>query len=299
MPRQGTSAFEGVLHLHGRIEDDDLSITRTDLVLTSAEFGEAYLRSGWATRYVYDLARAFTLVLVGYRADDPPMRYLLEALEDDRSRYPDLHAVYAFAPAAEGTKEREEALWLAKGVRPLIYRSDTVSDHGRLHATLKAWCDYAQAPSEWRQRRLKELFSSSFGAGREADVAEAAGLLAHGDAPRLLETLAPDATWWTKLSRSASMPDRVDALGAWLASRAQDADMVRACVSSPPQRPEVLNGVLRIAASQEMPANIAAAWRLLARSCHASNADASATAWYTAARRLQMGGCRSRPCAWK
>jgi NAD-dependent SIR2 family protein deacetylase len=70
MPRQGTGAFEGVLHLHGRIDDRDLALDGTDLVLTSAEFGDAYLRSGWATRYVYDLARVCTLVLVGYRADD-------------------------------------------------------------------------------------------------------------------------------------------------------------------------------------------------------------------------------------
>ena len=53
-------------------------------MLTSAEFGDAYLRNGWASRYIHDLVRAYTVVLVGYQAEDPPMRYLLEALEADR-----------------------------------------------------------------------------------------------------------------------------------------------------------------------------------------------------------------------
>jgi hypothetical protein len=78
--------------LHGRLADTSPGPTllETELVLSSAEFGDAYLRSGWASRYVYDLARAHTVVLVGYEADDPPMRYLLEVLESDRERFTDL-----------------------------------------------------------------------------------------------------------------------------------------------------------------------------------------------------------------
>jgi hypothetical protein len=49
-------------------------LSRNRLVLSSANFGEAYMRSGWASRLVYDLLRRYTLVLVGYSADDPPMR---------------------------------------------------------------------------------------------------------------------------------------------------------------------------------------------------------------------------------
>ncbi|WP_420668062.1 SIR2 family protein [Cribrihabitans neustonicus] len=90
MPQPKTAGCAGVMHLHGRLADEHLGLSETDLVLTSAEFGDAYLRSGWASRYVYDLVRAYTVVLVGYQADDPPMRYLLEVLEADRQRYSDL-----------------------------------------------------------------------------------------------------------------------------------------------------------------------------------------------------------------
>jgi hypothetical protein len=106
MPQPKVATCTGVLHLHGRLADPrpELAAPDTDLVLTSAEFGDAYLRSGWASRYIYDLVRAYTVVLVGYQADDPPMRYLLEALEADRERYPDLQMVYAFASCEAVTK---------------------------------------------------------------------------------------------------------------------------------------------------------------------------------------------------
>jgi SIR2-like domain len=67
VPQPKTARCTGVRHLHGRLFDpwpELANCSETDLVLTSAEFGDAYLRSGWASRYVYDLARAYTVVLV-------------------------------------------------------------------------------------------------------------------------------------------------------------------------------------------------------------------------------------------
>ena len=48
MPQPKATGFRGVLHLHGRLADDrpGVDLPETDLVLTSAEFGDAYLRSG-------------------------------------------------------------------------------------------------------------------------------------------------------------------------------------------------------------------------------------------------------------
>jgi hypothetical protein len=51
MTRAISAFFEGVLHLHGRLADTlpELRVDDTGLILTSSEFGDAYLRSGWAT----------------------------------------------------------------------------------------------------------------------------------------------------------------------------------------------------------------------------------------------------------
>jgi SIR2-like protein len=70
LPRAGGERDHGILHLHGRIADDALNLPPTDLILTSADFGDAYLRSGWASRYIEDRMRLGTLVLVGYGAED-------------------------------------------------------------------------------------------------------------------------------------------------------------------------------------------------------------------------------------
>jgi NAD-dependent SIR2 family protein deacetylase len=144
MPQPKVAGCTGILHLHGRLADPrpELQAFETDLVLTSAEFGDAYLRSGWASRYVYDLVRAYSVVLVGYQADDPPMRYLLEALEADRERYPDLQKVYAFASCEPGNEGLVQALWAAKGVEPILYFASG-PDHSSLYercARMAALC---------------------------------------------------------------------------------------------------------------------------------------------------------------
>ena len=42
-----------------------------------------YYRYGYVPDFIYDAARLFHLVLVGYSANDPPMRYLLNAVAAD------------------------------------------------------------------------------------------------------------------------------------------------------------------------------------------------------------------------
>jgi hypothetical protein len=99
LPRAGSERDFGILHLHGRIADKSLKLELSDLVLTSADFGDAYLRNGWASRYIEDRMRLGTLVLVGYRAEDAAMRLLLEALDADRDRFSDLGEIYAMERA--------------------------------------------------------------------------------------------------------------------------------------------------------------------------------------------------------
>ena len=69
-PKPGGPVDHGILHLHGRIADRALALAETELILTSADFGDAYLRDGWASQYVEDRMRLNILVLVGYAAED-------------------------------------------------------------------------------------------------------------------------------------------------------------------------------------------------------------------------------------
>ena len=138
LPQPGGARFSGIVHLHGRIEDDGAGLEGTRLVLTSADYGDAYMRSGWASRFLFDLARCKNIVLVGYRAGDAPVRYILNVLEADRERFGDLKTVYALDAFPDGEDEAD-ARWIAVAVEPLPYRAPIGATGGPDHAAL--WRD--------------------------------------------------------------------------------------------------------------------------------------------------------------
>jgi hypothetical protein len=148
VPKAGGERDFGILHLHGRIADDVLELDDSDLVLTSADFGDAYLRAGWASRYVEDRMRLGPLVLVGYRAEDAAMRLLLEALDADRDRFPDLKDIYAMERASPGSK----SIWNAKGIEALEFQ-----DYDAIYATLREWARYAADPIEYGRARVRDI----------------------------------------------------------------------------------------------------------------------------------------------
>jgi hypothetical protein len=156
IPRAGGERDHGILHLHGRISDDGLGLAGTDLILTSSDFGDAYLRSGWASRYIEDRMRLGTLVLVGYSAEDAAMRLLLETLDADRDRFRDLHDIYAIE---RGTAE-SASLWKAKGIKPIEF-----ADYDAIYATLSEWARYAAQPVEYRRARVREILGTAVKVG--------------------------------------------------------------------------------------------------------------------------------------
>ncbi|MGY3582611.1 hypothetical protein ACVIGB_008322 [Bradyrhizobium sp. USDA 4341] len=148
IPRPGGADDFGILHLHGRLEDADLGLKRSDLILTSADFGDAYLRDGWASRYIEDRMRLNTLILVGYRAEDAALRLLLETLDADRDRFRDLKDIYAIEKSSSGSA----SLWKAKGIKPLEF-----ADYPDIYATLAEWARYAKNPAGYNRQGLEEI----------------------------------------------------------------------------------------------------------------------------------------------
>jgi len=116
--------FFGVIHLHGHVTDDYAGASGDGLVISSAEFGRAYLSERWATDFIRTVLERYIVLFVGYAADDPPMQYLLEALNRTAGS---LSGVYAFQ---SGSKEDAEARWVQKGVHPIAY--DAKSNHDGL-----------------------------------------------------------------------------------------------------------------------------------------------------------------------
>ncbi len=124
--------FSGVLHIHGAL---DRSADRTsELVLSDQDFGEVYLRRRVVPDFIYDAARLYHLVLVGYSANDAPMRYLLNAVAADGKRFDDLKERFTFTSTSD-LVELED--WRGRGITPIQY--DAEDNHRALRATLERW----------------------------------------------------------------------------------------------------------------------------------------------------------------
>ncbi|WP_290524487.1 SIR2 family protein [Alcanivorax sp.] len=130
--------IEGITYLHGRLVE--AASKSHPYVLSSADFGRAYLSEGWATNFIRHLLERYTVVLVGYQAEDPPIKYLLQGLNHD-GQY-DRSRLYAFD---RGLPEEIEAKWRDRGATAIAY-----SDHSDLWKSMEAWADRADDPRRWR-----------------------------------------------------------------------------------------------------------------------------------------------------
>jgi hypothetical protein len=136
--------FRGIVHLHGRVGSEYIRPLDDEFVISSADFGRAYLSEAWATRFIQSLLTRYQIVFVGYTADDPPVQYLLEALN--------LHAgtrarLFAFQPGDEG---EATALWEHRGVRAIPF--DDSNGFDVLWASLAAWAERARDVDGWYRR---------------------------------------------------------------------------------------------------------------------------------------------------
>ena len=132
-------SVEGITYLHGRLANEDA--VQHPYVLSSADFGRAYLSEAWATNFIRNLLEHYTVVLVGYQAEDPPIKYLLQGLNHDGQF--DRTRIYAFD---KGAPEDIEAKWRDRGVTAIAY-----ADHPDLWQTMEAWADRADDPRDWRR----------------------------------------------------------------------------------------------------------------------------------------------------
>lgn len=140
LPIPKNSRWDGLVYLHGLLPDkpDDSALNR--LVLTSGDFGLAYLTERWAARFVSELFRNYLVCFVGYSINDPVMRYMMDALAADRMQGEFNLQAYALGECKPGQEHAKTNEWTAKGVTPILYQVPADGrDHSALHNTLKAW----------------------------------------------------------------------------------------------------------------------------------------------------------------
>ena len=180
LPAPGSPSFSGVIHIHGRLTDSEIGLEGTPLVLTSADYGDAYMRSGWASRFLFDLARCKAVVLVGYSANDAPVRYFLNVLESDRARFPDIKQVYAF-DAYKHTPEEATRSWGTLALKPLPYCKVNPKtgehDHSALWRDLEALAVIVERPKYSRRERARAILERPVADSSDVSLKELAWLI--------------------------------------------------------------------------------------------------------------------------
>lgn len=142
LPIPKNSRWDGLVYLHGLLPEkaDDTALNR--LVVTSGDFGLAYLTERWAARFVSELFRNYVVCFVGYSINDPVLRYMMDALAADRMLGEVTQQAWSLGDCEPGQEHRKAIEWEAKGVTPILYTVPAGTyDHSVLHQTLHAWAD--------------------------------------------------------------------------------------------------------------------------------------------------------------
>jgi hypothetical protein len=146
--------WDGLVYLHGSLTASPTETELNRLVVSSGDFGLAYLTERWAARFVSELFRSYTVCFVGYSINDPVLRYMMDALAADRSLGESTQEMFAFGSYSKGKEEERADEWRAKNVTPILYREH--NRHAYLHSTLRAWASTYRDGVRGKERIVDE-----------------------------------------------------------------------------------------------------------------------------------------------
>ncbi len=146
--------WDGLVYLHGLLPEDTANKSLDNLVVSSGDFGLAYLTERWAARFVSELLRNFVVCFVGYSIDDPVLRYMMDALAADRLLGETPPEMFAFGSFSKREEEARANEWRARNVTPILYREHR--RHAYLHRTLRTWADTYRDGARGKERIVVE-----------------------------------------------------------------------------------------------------------------------------------------------
>ncbi|WP_284877500.1 SIR2 family protein [Brevundimonas sp. MEB006b] len=131
------SSWRSLVYLHGRLDEG----ANHQLVMTSADFGRAYLTEAWAARFVARLFADFTVLFIGYSLNDPVLRYMTDAFaaEDADARLGRTRGPAYIFTSYTGRDIPDSQPYLDRNLHPIFYHG--MRHHLRLKRTLMAWAD--------------------------------------------------------------------------------------------------------------------------------------------------------------
>lgn len=150
-PREGL--WNGIVYLHGILPEGEDALDLSNLVVTSGDFGRAYLAEAWAARFVAELLRNYVVCFVGYSLGDQTVRYLMDAVDVYNRIGDKTNKVYMFTEGAQPDVLDQNASL----VRIRYDSNANGGNHAMLHETLQAWARRYNAGLDGKYKLIREL----------------------------------------------------------------------------------------------------------------------------------------------
>ena len=150
VPRKGK--WNSLVYLHGKI-DRKRDSNGANLVVTSADFGSAYLTERWASRFTAELFRNFHILFLGYSLNDPIMRYISDAIaaDDSLETTSDYWKKRYILAKVQSSKKEDYREWESFGIDPIFCKNYT-----ELHSTLWEWARFYRSGLTGKDNVIKE-----------------------------------------------------------------------------------------------------------------------------------------------
>ena len=134
--------FTGVVYLHGR-----LGRPAQQLVVTDADFGQAYLRDAWATRFLERMFSHYTVLFIGYSHSDVVVSYLGRGLRTARPRF-------------VLTDDPDSLRWRRLRIKPVAYPNPDGS-HQVLADAIQGWASWASMGLLDHRQQVAQLVAAA------------------------------------------------------------------------------------------------------------------------------------------
>ncbi len=143
------SSFDGIVHLHG-----DIHSRPDEIILDDRDYAQAYLLESWASRFLVEKFRHYSVLFVGYGISDPIMRYLtLGGISQD-------HPHFALSAASDKNKEEHES-WDERGITTILFPLSSDASYEELPKALNSFADQLCDDYLTKKSRIERIVCST------------------------------------------------------------------------------------------------------------------------------------------
>jgi hypothetical protein len=199
--------FSGIVYLHGR-----LGRPVKQLVVTDADFGQAYLRDAWATRFLERMFSRYTVLFIGYSHSDVVVSYLSRGLRANNARF-------------VLTDEPDSLRWRRLRITPVAYPNPDGS-HRAIAEAIEGWASWASMGLMEHRRQVSRLVATapsqipedmSYLEAVIADKSTVGFFVEHARGPEWLSWAATQAEFQSLFKPITGDSDGTPRLASWFA----------------------------------------------------------------------------------